>query len=83
MDEAPQPSLAPDLSAWMEARSQQFTNWRQDTGALKGTWDFSPASLAALEELVRAHCHSEQQIHTGRMSCSGKSTTPTSRWKPT
>ncbi|MGP3984195.1 hypothetical protein [Streptomyces sp. KR80] len=68
MDEIPQPSLIPDLPAWLEARSQQFTNWCQDTGAPEDTWDFSAASLEALEELVRARYHSEEQIHTDRMS---------------
>ncbi|WP_419996227.1 hypothetical protein [Streptomyces boninensis] len=67
MHEFPQPTLAPDLPAWLAERSRQFDGWCRATGAPEGTWDFSPASLDALEELVRARYGSEEQIDDDRM----------------
>ncbi|WP_328535270.1 hypothetical protein [Streptomyces sp. NBC_00344] len=41
----------PRLSAWLGTQRDDFPAWSQEHG---GGWDFTPASLDRLEELVRA-----------------------------
>jgi len=42
----------PELAAWLARQESDFPAWAEATGTPE-TWDFSPASLDALETLVR------------------------------
>ncbi|MFJ8674313.1 hypothetical protein [Streptomyces sp. NPDC093589] len=53
------------LADWLEARAAGFEEWSQETGQAK-SWDFTPQSLDALEELVRGRYGSEEDINAER-----------------
>lgn len=50
----------PDLPAWLAERARSFEDWAEATGIL-GTWDFSPWSLDALEDLIRSRYDSDAE----------------------
>ncbi|WP_433292972.1 hypothetical protein ACQP2F_29440 [Actinoplanes sp. CA-030573] len=48
----PAPAVDPWLADWLAARSAAFPSWAAETGRDAATWDFSPGSLTALEEVM-------------------------------
>ncbi|MEV6326082.1 hypothetical protein AB0M45_33720 [Nocardia sp. NPDC051787] len=56
----PDPESIP-LADWLTRRSGSFQDWA-DTYAPDTTWDFTPASLASLEELVRRVAPTEEML---------------------
>ncbi|MFC9622206.1 hypothetical protein ACFTXM_20155 [Streptomyces sp. NPDC056930] len=59
------PQAHPDLLAWLTERAQRFEQWAEATGT-PGTWDFSPQSLDALEDLIRSQYDSDAESLTAR-----------------
>ncbi|MFE1954854.1 hypothetical protein ACFW9D_30795 [Streptomyces sp. NPDC059524] len=48
----------PRLAQWLAAQEEAFSAWRQATA---GTWDFSPASLDRLEEVLMSRYASAEE----------------------
>ncbi|MGW1651313.1 hypothetical protein [Streptomyces atratus] len=59
------PQTHPDLPAWLTERTQNFEQWAEDTST-PGTWDFSPQSLDALEDLIRSQYDSDAESLAAR-----------------
>jgi len=59
--DSPEPS-SEHLTGWLARRSDAFPDWVA-TYAPEGTWDFSPDSLPALEELVRRVAPTKEELH--------------------
>ncbi|MBB5934881.1 hypothetical protein [Streptomyces zagrosensis] len=55
----------PELVAWRTARADGFEQWARETGTPR-TWDFSPESLAALEDLVRDRYADPEELFAAR-----------------
>ncbi|MGW1373479.1 hypothetical protein ACWD6P_04265 [Streptomyces sp. NPDC002446] len=64
-DDTPDPRHHPELLAWLAERSAGFEQWARSTGCPE-RWDFGPASLDALEELLRRTFRSDQDIEERR-----------------
>ncbi|WP_170290736.1 hypothetical protein [Kitasatospora atroaurantiaca] len=64
-DDAPDPQRHPELLMWLSERSSGFENWAQATGTPE-RWDFSPASLDVLEDLLRQTLTGEEDIDEQR-----------------
>jgi hypothetical protein len=53
VDDIDEPAASPWLEQWLDERARAFAAWVADTGVAPAVWDFSPASLDALEALVK------------------------------
>jgi hypothetical protein len=53
--------MHPELAAWLARQEADFLAWAEAT-ATPGTWDFSPASLDALEAIVRERYADDRAI---------------------
>jgi hypothetical protein len=53
VDEVGEPAASPWLAAWLAERERAFPAWAAGSGVAPASWDFSPASVDALEALVR------------------------------
>ena len=51
----------PELLAWLREMSAGFAQWAGETGTPE-RWDFSPESLDALEDVVRARFADEEDV---------------------
>ncbi len=65
MDDDQNPQRHPDLVVWLDERAAGFERWAVATGAPE-RWDFSPASLDELEELVRSRFTGEEETTAAR-----------------
>ncbi|MFE0193049.1 hypothetical protein [Streptomyces sp. NPDC058989] len=66
MDPDPKRDQHPWLTGWLAEREQHFAVWAEETGRPAGTWDFSPASLDALEALVRERFTTKDAFKTAK-----------------
>ena len=53
--------MDPELAAWLARQETDFPAWAEATGTPQ-TWDFSPASLDALEAIVRERYADDRAI---------------------
>ncbi|MGW2180576.1 hypothetical protein ACWCXX_21230 [Streptomyces sp. NPDC001732] len=66
-DPGTDPTRRPELLAWLRERREAFPDWAEDTG-LAGQLDVTPASLEALDALVRETAGGSEQITAQRLS---------------
>ncbi|WP_327116150.1 hypothetical protein OHB12_03735 [Nocardia sp. NBC_01730] len=59
--------MHPELAAWLTRQEADFPSWAEATGTPE-TWDFSPASLNALEALIRERYADTRAIDAARHS---------------
>lgn len=57
--------MHPELAAWLARQEADFPAWAEATGTPE-TWDFSPASLDALETLVREQYADTDAVNAAR-----------------
>ncbi|ELS51006.1 hypothetical protein STVIR_8008 [Streptomyces viridochromogenes Tue57] len=66
-DETYDPTRHPDLLAWLAEREGAHAAWAAQT-SFAGVLDFSPASLAIPDDLIRETAHSMEEITDRRMT---------------
>ncbi|MFI6727242.1 hypothetical protein [Streptomyces atratus] len=64
-DHGVDPQTHLDLPVWLTERAQSFEHWAEATSTPE-TWDFSPQSLDALEDLIRSQYDSDAETLTVR-----------------
>ncbi|MFF6780454.1 hypothetical protein [Streptomyces sp. NPDC012510] len=66
-DETYDPTRHPDLLAWLAEREGAHAAWAAQT-SFAGVLDFSPASLATVDDLIRESANSMEEITDRRMT---------------